>query len=52
MRRLLVEPPRTFADAVTAAGEATCVAVTEPGATVALPHPSSLPGRPPAPDAR
>ncbi|MCH6164691.1 MBL fold metallo-hydrolase [Pseudonocardia alaniniphila] len=52
MRRLLVEPPRTFAAAVTATGEATCVAITEPGATVALPHPSSLSGTPPAPDAR
>jgi L-ascorbate metabolism protein UlaG (beta-lactamase superfamily) len=37
MRRLLVEPPRRFAAAVAAAGEATRVLVTEPGAAVALP---------------
>jgi L-ascorbate metabolism protein UlaG (beta-lactamase superfamily) len=37
MRRLLVEPPRRFAAAVAASGEATRVLVTEPGAAVALP---------------
>jgi hypothetical protein len=43
MRRLLVEPPREFAAAVVAAGGTTRVAVTEPGATVSLPAPSSEP---------
>jgi L-ascorbate metabolism protein UlaG (beta-lactamase superfamily) len=37
MRRLLVEPPREFAAAVTAAGTPTEVLVTEPGEPVALP---------------
>ncbi|RBY87415.1 MBL fold metallo-hydrolase [Blastococcus sp. TF02A-26] len=37
MRRLLTEPPRTFADAVTARGLDTHVALTEPGAAVLLP---------------
>ncbi|MFB9384238.1 MBL fold metallo-hydrolase [Pseudonocardia petroleophila] len=40
MRRLLVEPPRTFAAAVAASGSGTHVALTEPGDRVALPvHP-------------
>ncbi|MCZ2817315.1 MBL fold metallo-hydrolase [Modestobacter sp. VKM Ac-2984] len=37
MRALLVEPPRDFAAAVAAAGSATTVALTAPGAVVALP---------------
>ncbi len=37
MRRLLTEPPRTFADAVTARGLDTRVVLTEPGGTVLLP---------------
>jgi L-ascorbate metabolism protein UlaG (beta-lactamase superfamily) len=37
MRRLLVEPPRTFAAEVAARGLATHVALTEPGAPVVLP---------------
>ncbi|MCZ2846542.1 MBL fold metallo-hydrolase [Modestobacter sp. VKM Ac-2978] len=36
MRALLVEPPRRFAAAVAAAGSATAVALTAPGARVAL----------------
>jgi L-ascorbate metabolism protein UlaG (beta-lactamase superfamily) len=36
MRRLLVEPPHSFAAAVAAAGVSTRVLVTEPGAAVAL----------------
>ncbi|MBW0136140.1 MBL fold metallo-hydrolase [Pseudonocardia abyssalis] len=40
MRRLLIEPPRTFAAAVAASGVETHVALTEPGDRVALPvHP-------------
>ncbi|HYH28997.1 MAG TPA: MBL fold metallo-hydrolase [Pseudonocardia sp.] len=42
MRRLLVEPPRRFAATVAAAGEATRVLVTEPGAAVALPSTPSV----------
>jgi hypothetical protein len=37
MRSLLVDPPRTFAADVAAAGLATQVLVTEPGARVDLP---------------
>jgi len=37
MRRLLVDPPREFAAAVTASGSTTRVLVTEPGDDVALP---------------
>lgn len=37
MRRLLVDPPHEFADAVAATGVATRVAVTQPGCDVALP---------------
>ncbi len=48
MRRLLVEPPREFAAAVETGGGSTTVAVTEPGAAVALPSPSPSP-RPPRP---
>jgi L-ascorbate metabolism protein UlaG (beta-lactamase superfamily) len=43
MRRLLVEPPREFADAVAATGGPTHVVVTAPGERVALP---STPARP------
>jgi L-ascorbate metabolism protein UlaG (beta-lactamase superfamily) len=37
MRRLLTEPPRTFADAVAARGLDTRIALTEPGRPVLLP---------------
>jgi hypothetical protein len=41
MRRLLVEPPQTFAAEVAGRGLATTVLVTEPGAPVALPLPAA-----------
>jgi L-ascorbate metabolism protein UlaG (beta-lactamase superfamily) len=43
MRRLLVDPPREFAAAVTAVGTPTRVLVTEPGEPVALPAADPVP---------
>ena len=43
MRRLLVDPPRQFADAVRARGLATRVVVTEPGRPVVLAAPAVSP---------
>jgi L-ascorbate metabolism protein UlaG (beta-lactamase superfamily) len=45
MRRLLVEPPRRFAAAVTAAGARTQVALTAPGSPVVLPPVVRVPRR-------
>ncbi|UOY00240.1 MBL fold metallo-hydrolase [Blastococcus sp. PRF04-17] len=42
MRRLLVDPPRSFATEVAARGLPTRVVVTEPGSRVLLPPPPSL----------
>jgi L-ascorbate metabolism protein UlaG (beta-lactamase superfamily) len=41
MRRLLVDPPRSFATEVAARGLDTCVVITEPGHPVALAPPAS-----------